>query len=73
MTTQYILTDNATGDEYIMDFKPADFHLSVKDNDGLHHTFCQAVVQLDIWNRAQKNYKSEFTYTLICNEQGNQP
>lgn len=71
MKVQYILTDNATGDKYIMDFKPADFHSSVKDDDGLPCTFCQAVVQLDIWNRAQKNYKNEFTYSLTNNQQEN--
>ena len=65
MTIKYIMVDNATGDKYITEFKPDDFHLSIKNNDGLPNTWCQAVLQLDVWNRAQRNYKNEFTYSMF--------
>lgn len=58
------MIDNATGEKYIMDFCDMDFHNSVKNNDGLPPTIAQAKIQIDIWNRAQLNHKSEFTYLL---------
>lgn len=61
----YSLTDNATGKVYIMTFSDKDFHLSVKAPDGSPPTLKQAQTQIQIWNRAQKNYKDEFTFSLV--------
>jgi hypothetical protein len=60
----YLLIDNATNEVYIMSFSDMDFNLSVKPQDGNPPTLQQARIQIDIWNRAQKNYKNEFTYLL---------
>jgi len=60
----YLLTENLTGETYIMSFSDMDFNLNVKPHDGNPPTLKQALVQIDIWNRAQQNYKNEFTYSL---------
>jgi hypothetical protein len=61
------MIDNDTGNKYVMEFTAMDFHLSVKPYDGNPPTLKQASMQLDIWNRAQRNYKNEFTYSLENN------
>jgi len=63
----YILIDNSTGNKYVMEFTFMDFHLSVKAPDGSSPTLEQAIMQIDIWNKAQRNYKNEFTYSLENN------
>jgi len=50
-----------------MEFTFMDFHLSVKAPDGSSPTLEQAIMQIDIWNKAQRNYKNEFTYSLENN------
>lgn len=61
----YSLTDNATGEVYVMTFLARDFHLSVKAPDGSPPTLEQAQTQINIWNKAQRNYKNEFTFSLV--------
>lgn len=66
---QYILTDNATGTEYVQAFKPNDFHrivvaAEVASTAGWAPTYEQAHRQIDIWNRAQSAHRQEFSYRL---------
>lgn len=61
---QYYLKHNPTGEKFIMDFFPVDFNIDVNPNNGLFPTIEQCQRQIAIWNRAEKNYKNEFTYSL---------
>lgn len=65
----YILTDNATGTEYVQAFKPGDFHRIVVDTEeagaaGWEPTREQAHRQISIWNRSQLAHRQEFSYRL---------
>lgn len=65
----YILTDNATGTEYVQAFRPGDFHRIVVDPvvasaAGWEPTHEQARRQIDIWNRSQSAHRQEFSYRL---------
>lgn len=61
--THYVLTDNATGVEYVEPFA-GQVHsiLGPIGADGL--TYDQATRQIAIWNRSQAVHRQEFSYRL---------
>lgn len=60
----YVLTDNATGTEYVLPFAPSDFHRVVGVPAGHEPTLDQARQQIAIWNRSQLVHRQEFSYRL---------
>lgn len=60
----YYILHNPTGQKFIMDFSPADFNSKEKPDSWLPPTIEQARAQIELWNRAEKAYKNEFTYSL---------
>lgn len=64
----YVLTDNGTGIQYDEKFTVAhaaqmgEPDEAITEDGGLPRAAAQRLI--DIWNRAQRNYKGEFSYTL---------
>lgn len=70
---KWICRVNATGEEFSARFDRTDFSGHIK---GVAESFAangeptldQARQQIDIWNRAQENYRNEFTYRIATQE-----
>lgn len=60
----YVLTDNATGTEYVQAFTANDFAAGAVV-DGAEPTEEQARRQIAIWNRSQVAHRQEFSYRLV--------
>lgn len=67
--SHYVLTDNATGTEYVEPFTASNVHAIVDGaaaalTDGRGLTYDQAARQVAIWNRSQAVHRQEFSYRL---------
>jgi hypothetical protein len=67
--THYVMTDNATGEEFTNAFAATDFHNIVEGAaaaiaDAGSVSYEQAAQQIAIWTRSQEVHKQEFSYRL---------